>query len=537
MNAVLLFTWLGLVASVLVARVWSGSVLECPSTVPCNCSVTVDEMTLDFLLMVNCSSRGLSKFPELKFHDKSKVRLIDLRNNSLGAIPPNAFPNIKIEVLDFSYSENLTIHKDALQPIRDYLQKIILVEMGINFQEQLYFLHDMIQLREIVLDKNGGWLIPFPGAYFRGLRLLSLNKLSLKSCGIFRISWGAFVELDQLQELDLSKNFLTKIPSEISRLRKLRKLVLNSNQINTIPENTFQNLKDLRELYLVSNQLLSTTSIHKDSFGGLANSLRLIDFSNNDMPAVPIHGLKYMDSLETLILSDNRISYLANDSFNGTFRLKSLDISGNRIEIEEDMFTGLEDSLVTLYMKNTRLDHMPVKALKHLHKLTFIDVSYNNFQDIDGNFFRGLKARNIVMRSMRIRDITPQAFTPLKRPIVLDIAGNKVNDVTFVVQAPQCTFYELNLSENPIDCSCKVERIINSGSVERLNGSCYTPVHYHGYKLNESFGLTLKKTCGSTERIFCDWQDESKASRGMMSRAILNCLLPLSVILAIITDS
>lgn len=537
MNAVFLFTWLGLAASVFVARVWSDSVLECPSTVPCNCSVTVDENTLDFLLMVNCSSRGLSKFPELKFHDKSKVKLIDLRNNSFGAIPANAFPDIKIEILDFSYSENLTIHKNALQPIRHYLQKIILVDMDIKFQEQLHFLHDMVQLREIVLDKNGGWLILFPGAYFRGLRLLSLNKLSLKSCGIFRIAWGAFFELDQLQELDLSNNFLTKIPSEISRLRKLRKLVLNSNQINTIPENTFQNLKDLRELYLVSNQLLSTTSIHKDSFGGLANSLRLIDFSNNDMPAVPIHGLKYLDSLETLTLRNNRISYLANDSFNGTFQLKTLDISGNRIEIEENMFAGLEDSLITLYMKNAKLDHMPVTALKRLRKLTFIDVSYNNFQNINEEFFRGLKARNIVMRSMRIRKISPKAFKTLKRPIILDIAGNKVGDVTFVVQAPQCTFYELNLSENPIDCSCKVERIINSGSVEHLNGSCYTPVHYHGYRLNESFGFTLKKTCGSTERIFCDWQDESKASRAMMSRTILKCLVTLSVILTTITAS
>ncbi|GAB1603359.1 chaoptin-like [Argonauta hians] len=538
MNATLLFTWLCLLASLLAATVWSGSVLECPPSVRCNCSLTVDDKTLDFFLMVDCSSRGMGEFPKLTFYDKSKVRLIDLRNNSFGFIPPNAFPKIKIEVLDFSSSENLTFHKNALLPLKDYLQKIILVDMGINFQEQLFFLRDMIQLREIILDKNGGWLIHFPGGYFRGLNLLSLNKLSLKSCGIFRISWGAFVNLNNLQELDLSKNFLASIPPEISRLRKLRKLVLNSNQINSIPENTFHNLKHLRELHLVSNQLLSATSIHKDSFSGLANSLRLIDFSNNDMTAVPIHGLQNMDSLETLILSDNRILHLANGSFNGTFRLKKLDISGNRMQIEEHMFSGLEDSLDTLYMKNAKLDRMPVTALKHLHKLTYIDVSLNNFHEIDAEFFRGLKARKIVMQSMRIRHVSPKAFIPLKRPIAVDITDNRVYDVTFVVRAPRCTFYELDLSENPIDCSCKVERIINSGSVERLLGTCYTPKRYHGIKLkNESFSIKLKKLCGSTERTFCDWQNESSAIRSVLSWNILNYFVILSLVLNVITTS
>lgn len=513
MKAGVLVTWLGVVANLFVLSNAGGSILECPPELPCDCSLTVDRMTMDFLLMVNCSSRGFSKFPKMVFNEGSKIRLIDLRNNSFPLVPPGAFPALNVEAVDFSASENVTIHSDAFQPLSHHLHKVVLTKMGITFHERLDYLKGLVHVYELILDYNGGWPLQFPGGFFRGLNLLSLKRLSLRSCGIFRISWGAFVGIEHLKELDLSGNFLAEIPVEISRLTQLRKLMLNSNQIRYIQENTFQHLKHLQALHLVSNQFVSVTSIHEDSFNGLANSLQVLDLSNNGLTAVPIHALSNLEALHTLLLSNNRIPHLVNGSFDGNFKLQQLHISGNPMHFEEFMFAGLEDSLRRLYLKNMKLPSLPIPALKELQKLVFIDVSHNNFQHIGEHFFHGIRARRLVMRSMKVRHISPEAFVHLHRPIAMDLSDNRIHDVSFVVQAPRCTFYELNLTMNPIECDCNVERIVNSGTVEHLLGKCTTPKQYENTDLqNETLGLALKRLCGSSERIFCDWHAESTDS-------------------------
>ena len=515
MQAGVLVTWLGVVANLFVLLAARGSILECPRELPCDCSLTVDRMTMDFLLVVDCASRGFTKFPKLVFNEGSKIQLIDLRNNSFQFMPSDAFPALNVESIDFSVSENVTIHKDALKPLRHHLHKAVLTKMGITFHERLDYLKDLVHIRELVLDYNGGWPLQFPGGFFRGMNLLSLKKLSLRSCGIFRLSWGAFVGLEHLKELDLSGNFLPDIPVEVSRLTQLRKLVLNSNQIRSLQENTFQHLKHLQELHLVSNQLVSVTSIHEDAFNGLVNSLQLLDLSNNGLTAVPIHALSNLEALHTLLLSNNRIPHLVNGSFDGNFKLKQLHISGNPMHFEEFMFSGLEESLRRLYLKNMKLPSLPNQALKELQKLVFIDVSHNNFQHIKKHFFEGVRARRLVMRSMKVRHISPAAFVDLHRPIAMDLSDNRIHDVSFVVQALRCTFYELNLTMNPIECDCNVERIVNSGTVEHLLGKCTTPKQYENTDLkNKTLGLALKRLCGSSERIFCDWHAETSHSAG-----------------------
>lgn len=537
MKVGVLVTWLGVVSNLFVQVAARGSILECPPELPCDCSLTVDRMTMDFLLMVDCSSRGFTKFPKLVFNEGSKIRLIDLRNNSFSLMPSDAFPALNVESVDFSESENLTIHKDALQPLRHHLHKVVLTKMGITFHERLDYLKGLVHIHELILDYNGGWPLKFPGGFFRELNLLSLKKLSMRSCGIFHIAWKAFVGLEHLKELDLSGNFLPDIPVEASRLTQLEKLVLNSNQIRSIQENTFQHLKRLRELHLVSNQLVSLTSIHEDSFNGLVNSLQVLDLSNNGLTAVPIHALSNLKALHTLLLSNNRIPHLVNGSFDGNFKLKQLHISGNPMHFEEFMFAGLEGSLRRLYLKNMKLPSLPIPALKELQKLVFIDVSHNNFQYIGENFFRGLRARRLVMRSMKVRNISPEAFVYLHRPIAMDLSDNRIHDVSFVVQAPRCTFYELNLTMNPIECDCNVERIINSGTIEHLLGKCTTPRLYENNNLqNHTLGLALKRLCGSSERIFCDWHAERTDSAGHTHTAAIsstNLIIALSLIVSI----
>ena len=68
----------------------------------------------------------------------------------------------------------------------------------------------------------------------------SLKELNLK-------------ELNKVQFLDLSNQFLTEIPPEVFQLTNLKKLCLSYNQIEVIPSAISQ-LSNLTELHLFGNQ-------------------------------------------------------------------------------------------------------------------------------------------------------------------------------------------------------------------------------------------------------------------------------------------
>lgn len=83
------------------------------------------------------------------------------------------------------------------------------------------------------------------------LRYLNLRNNNIKNCGIP----PELFHLDELLVLDLSRNQLKEVPSDLEKSKGILVLNLSQNSIKTIPNQLFVNLTDLLFLDLSNNQL------------------------------------------------------------------------------------------------------------------------------------------------------------------------------------------------------------------------------------------------------------------------------------------
>ncbi|CAD5119948.1 DgyrCDS8529 [Dimorphilus gyrociliatus] len=156
-------------------------------------------------------------------------------------------------------------------------------------------------------------------------------------------------ELDDLIDFDVSHNRLTQLPKVLLKLKKISRLKVGHNQLKTI--NGIEKLRRLVQLVLEHNQI---DSIPKDIYGlkrleylHLAtNSIRnidsdvknlkhtkIIDISNNKLAHIPSE-LFLLPQLELLNLSHNKISKMPQLTVRGKPKrlIENVDLSANELK-------------------------------------------------------------------------------------------------------------------------------------------------------------------------------------------------------------
>lgn len=108
------------------------------------------------------------------------------------------------------------------------------------------------------------------------ISLKRLTRLSLFRNSIETISLNAFEYLPHLEELDLSSNKINRLDRVFMNLKCLKVLRLNNNFLKTLNGGLFQGLNSLKELYLYENRL---EKFDPKNFEGL--NLDFLDLSNN----------------------------------------------------------------------------------------------------------------------------------------------------------------------------------------------------------------------------------------------------------------
>ncbi|XP_047207421.1 leucine-rich repeat-containing protein 18 [Girardinichthys multiradiatus] len=130
------------------------------------------------------------------------------------------------------------------------------------------------------------------------------RRLTLSNMGL-TIFPKCLFKLSNVDELDLSRNLIQKLPDNIGSFTSLRWLDLHSNKLESVPE-SIGNLVGLTHLNLANN-CLTTTGL-PSSLGFLCN-LKSLNLGLNQLNALP-PTLERLDHLQELGLSDNLFAKL-----------------------------------------------------------------------------------------------------------------------------------------------------------------------------------------------------------------------------------
>lgn len=227
-------------------------------------------------------------------------------------------------------------------------------------------------------------------------KLTQLKTLVLSNKNLFTISKPDFSGIGQLYNLeilDIGGNNLTKVPSEIKNLTKLKKLYAIKNKISDL--SSIGELNQLELLQLNENNLtafpseitkltkLVTLSVNNNNIsdfqviGKLSNLTRLCISSNGltELPA-PIGELR---NLELLEIDSNTLEEFPAWITNLT-NLKWLYADNNKIsELPKEI--GYLDNLEDLSIANNKLSTFPAE-IKNLTKLKKLNASSNSIKTI-----------------------------------------------------------------------------------------------------------------------------------------------------------
>ncbi|XP_026720987.1 platelet glycoprotein Ib alpha chain [Athene cunicularia] len=150
-----------------------------------------------------------------------------------------------------------------------------------------------------------------------GILLLSTNRLT-------SVSTAAFLNLKQLQDLDLSHNGLVDLDTNIP-LPSLRELILSHNALGALP--VLEGLPMLTRLAVAHNSL---TQLRPGAFQGMSQ-LKDLDLRGNQLRTLPEDVFAGLNALEDLDLSDNLLEQLPKDLLQDLKKLVTLWLSGNRL--------------------------------------------------------------------------------------------------------------------------------------------------------------------------------------------------------------
>uniref|UniRef100_A0A8D3BZQ8 Leucine-rich repeat-containing protein 39 n=1 Tax=Scophthalmus maximus TaxID=52904 RepID=A0A8D3BZQ8_SCOMX len=186
---------------------------------------------------------------------------------------------------------------------------------------------------------------------------------------------GCLVQLSQVQEWQIHRTGLQKIPHFISSFQNLLVLDLSRNGINEIPKQI-----------------------------GKVTRLRELLLSYNRVQFVP-EELSSCENLERLELAMNRDLDHLPDQFRNLKKLQHLDLSMNHFTSLPDCVVGLP-ALEWLDMGGNRLQHLP-EDIHRMEKLHTLWLQRNKLEKLPENISRMSSLDTLVLSSNRLRDIPP----------------------------------------------------------------------------------------------------------------------------------
>lgn len=360
------------------------------------------------LQLLDLSSNRFFDFPEV-INNLTDLLQVDLSYNKIHNIPSSINNLEKLAKMNLSHNKITSVgNLSGMKSLRTLnLRYNRIGEIGTNAQNlQHLFLTDnristfedkLPRLRALEMQENPITSLSFRETYPSNMTTLSLSKAKLAS-----LPGELFTKLVHLEKLDLSKNNLTRLPTELSLLSKLVYLSVARNKLEFIPFE-FSSLRSLRILDLHSNNIraffdgmqsieLTYLNISSNVFGGdnldsdfyrkivpesnLAKSLLFLIAADNQFDDASWPLFNCFTKLKTLNLSYNNFTDVSELKLE---ELNELYLSGNKLtNLSSDTVLKLK-TLKTLLLNGNQLLSLPAE-LSGLNQLSVLDVGSNQLK-------------------------------------------------------------------------------------------------------------------------------------------------------------
>ncbi|CAH1164198.1 unnamed protein product [Phaedon cochleariae] len=340
----------------------------------------------------------------------------------------------------------------------------------------------------------------------------SYGQLDLSNASISNISQYFFDNRDEpIGLLNLSHNNINSLEHGIFRNLIIRSLDLSFSGIKNVSGNSFEGLRDFKNLKLAGNQMETIQNICKSateltsidlSFNKLQSidldtfasctQLNTLNISNSVMNFIEPGILSSLISLRVIDLSSSNITYLKAFTFSNSSTIKQIDLSNNNLKIlENNVFYNL--SVETLKLSNSHIYYISGKAFNYLYNLRLLDLSgcrLTNIEedsffnlplireiDLSNNYlisipthaFRNMKGLSLNLSRNRIESLNDNAFENVELNY-LDLSSNRLSGIN-TNSVTNTSIQELSLLDNNISASISIDDSVNLTSLSvSLNG-------------------------------------------------------------------
>ena len=199
--------------------------------------------------------------------------------------------------------------------------------------------------------------------------LTNIQYIYLQNNEIQEIAPDAFWGLRQVYEVHLENNHLENaVPGFLNDL-EANTVLLNNNNIKTLPNSLFGGSLGFLILDLSKNFI---KTVHEDAFFGLEN-LEVLNLENNHICHLTLGVFKHLHTLRQLNLADNKLTKFTIGTFSGLTNLNTLNLANNSVSVFDgnilipfDHMSRLDLSGNGIYYLDANSIHVNVPTLKTL---------------------------------------------------------------------------------------------------------------------------------------------------------------------------
>lgn len=205
-----------------------------------------------------------------------------------------------------------------------------------------------------------------------------------------------------VEEINLSNNYLTSLPAQVTALPKLQRLNLLSNRLKE------------DSVFFTRNKVVRSINIQKNSLTRVPPSMYLnhrlesLWLGNNDLGELNMTALRHLRRLNDLNLYNVGLTQLPK-TFGRLKHIKVLDLYYNKLTVLPRQVSRMK-RLEQLAIAYNKLDQLPSYVTK-LRRLQVLFVHHNNLSQLPTDFVR--------LKKLHVLDVSYNSFTVV--PTVLGL--------------------------------------------------------------------------------------------------------------------